>query len=77
MNSEQANALLWEIKDAVTALRRRNARPHVIMIDASLHKKFELGLDCGPVLSVSKVPLCVVENFRPGWLVQRFTGGVQ
>lgn len=75
MNSEQANALLGKITEAVTTARRRNARPDVVMVDYRLHKKLELALG-QRLSSVSKIPVCPIRGFRLGWQVQSFTGGI-
>jgi hypothetical protein len=75
MNRTEANALLGEITEAVTTARRRNARPHVVMVDSRLHKKLQLALG-QRVSSVVKIPVCAVPGYRLGWQVQSFTGGV-
>jgi len=76
MNRTEANALLSEITEAVTTVRRRNARPDVIMVDSRLHKKLEIALG-QRVSSVAKIPVCPVPRFDLEWQVQSFTGGVR
>jgi len=76
MDRLTANELLWQIKDAITAMWRSGLHPQVVMMDRRLHKRLELGLDCGPIDAITKIPVCPVPGYVWGWKVVTFSGGL-